>query len=277
MGYLHADARSWAQDHSPLAEVKFTQLEATAFQRHPEIVEYFGLQGAVMAGRHDRSTRMSPRQRLALTFFAVLLLVAFFAPITAVAVMSGDRFGYYFIDPEQSLPIAAFCLTIGALGQAALFVAWLVRGARFTWVEWGVHLVGVAMSLIALTMISAVVDLDAIAGGGQARLWAVVSLAVAGAAALGMLVRFRVRPLEARSTVDADAGPGEDAEVGTGAEADAMRGRVAALPAEEREAILADRDAALAVLRERRIISDAMLQRARAQELGMLYRLDARR
>lgn len=277
MGFPHADARSWAREHSPLAEVKFTRLEATAFQGHPEIVEHFGLQGAVMAGRQGRSARMAPRQRLSMTFFAIILLAAFFGPIAAVAVMSGDRFGYYSIEPERSLPIAGFCLVVGVLGQAALFVAWLLRGAWFTWVECGVHLVGAAMSLISLTMISGVLDLDAIEGGEQARLWAVVSLAVAGAAVLVMLARFRVRHPETEPTADADADADAAEAEDVDAEADAMRDRVAALPAEEREAILADRDAALAILRDRRIITDATLQRAKAQELGMLYRLDARR
>ncbi|RAZ31733.1 hypothetical protein [Microbacterium sp. SMR1] len=267
MSFLRTTARGWAEGHSLAADVRFAQLEAVAYQRHPEIFQHFGADGAAMAHRLHANAKRSSLYRILDVVLWSLVIGAFFAPIAGLAVLMGDRFDFHRIEAQRAMPIAGAMFTVAAVSQATLLVIWLVRGARFSWPEFSIHLVAAAMALLALGTMPGVAELDDYTGWQQWRVPVLIALGVAGLAALGMLLRFRVREPD---------GDGEGAPE-TGLSVGDIRARIAVLPAGEHQAIVDDRNAALAVLHERGLIDAGTLEQALGCEPGTLFLLDAER
>ncbi|POX65732.1 hypothetical protein C3481_14335 [Microbacterium sp. Ru50] len=267
MSFLHTTARGWAEDHSLAADVRFAQLEAVAYQRHPEIFQHFGADGAAMAHRLHANAKRSPVRGVLDVVLWAVVIGAFFAPIAGLAVLMGDRFDFHRIEAQRAMPIAGAIFTVAAVAQTILLVIWLVRGARFSWPEFSIHLVAGTMAILALGTMPGIAELDDYIGWQQWRGPVLIALGVAGLAALVMLVRFRVREPDG----DGEAVPETGLSVG------GIRARIAALPGDERQAIVDDRNAALAVLHERGLIDAGTLERALGCEPGTLFLLDAER
>lgn len=267
MSFLHTTARGWAEDHSRAADVRFAQLEAVAYQRHPEIFQHFGADGAAMAHRLHANAKRSPVRGVLDVVLWAVVIGAIFAPIAGLAVLMGDRFDFHRIEAQRAMPIAGAIFTVAAVAQAILLVIWLVRGARFSWPEFSIHLVAGTMAILALGTMPGIAELDDYIGWQQWRVPVLIALGVAGLAALVMLVRFRVREPDG----DGEAVPETGLSVG------GIRARIAALPGDERQAIVDDRNAALAVLHERGLIDAGTLERALGCEPGTLFLLDAER
>lgn len=267
MSFLHPSARAWAEDHSLSSEVRLAQLEVMAYQRHPEIFQHFGGDGAAIAHRLRASEKKSPLRGILAVVLWAIILGAFIAPITGLAVLMGDRFEFFRIEAQRAMPIAGVMFIIAAVAQAVLLVIWLVRRARFSWPEFSVHLVAAIMAVLALGTMPGIAELDGYESWQQWQGPVFVALGVAVVAALIMLARFRVRVAEG----DGEAAP----ESGLGA--GDIRARIAALPWDERQAIIDDRQAALAVLHQRGLIDADTLERALSRDPGTLYLIDAER
>lgn len=267
MSFLYPSARAWAEDHSLSSEVRLAQLEVMAYQRHPEIFEHFGADGAAIAQRERKTRSASPLRAIGFIAVAAIWIAAAIVPVLGLAVLMGDRFEFYRIEAERSIPIAAVMFTITAVGQAVFLVAWLVRGARFSWPEFSVPLIAAAMAVLSLGTMPGIAELDGYADWEWGRTPVLIALGVAGLAAIAMLVRFRVREPE---------GDGE-AVAATGLGAGDIRARIASLPWDERQAMVEDRNAALAVLHERGLIDAETLELALSRDPGTLHLIDAER
>ncbi len=265
MSFPYASADQWAQDHSLAAEVRLARLEAIAFHRHPDIYAHFGSDGAAMAAYASRPRRSAVR-RAGTAVAVVLIVLGVIAPVAAMATLAGDRFDFWRIDAERAVPIAGVLFAVAALTQLTVFVVWLVRGARFDGMVFGVALVAaVAAGLGAFSMPN-VSEIDGYTGWEAWYPTVLACLVIAGVSALAMLIRFRVRAPE--SVPAEPETPSPTAAVAT------IRAKVAALPYDERQAISADREAALQTLRERDLIDADLLERARVRDLGTLFVLD---
>ncbi|MCS5497743.1 hypothetical protein NY547_10895 [Cnuibacter physcomitrellae] len=263
MSFLHRSALAWAEGHSLSADVRWAQLEVMAFQRHPEIFQHFGEDGALIAER-ERRARVTPRSRmrsLGTALLVILILIVAFAPIAGGAVIVGDRFDFYRIEADRSVPISAVWFVVAAIAQAVYLVLWLVNRARFSWVDVGIWTIGVVFAGLALFNAPRYSAADGFDGWPQYQTPAIVSLSIAGIALLVVLLRFRSR----------DPAPAEEVVQATDLDVDDVRTLIAALPEDERRSIAEDRDAALDMLRLRMIITDPVFERARAQDLGTLY------
>jgi hypothetical protein len=265
MTFLHASAREWADDHSAAADVRFGRLEAIAFQAHPEIYRWFGVDGAAAAERATRTRPSAPR-RVLLRVLVVLAILGIAAPIAAVAVLGGDRFDFYRVDAETSVPVAGVLFGIAAVTQAAVLVLWLARGARWHGLVTGIALVALVFSGLGLFALPNIADYDGFTGWEPWYPVVVVSFAISLGSCVAMFARFRAR--EPEVLVEVGEAP---------ASGDAVRSAgaaIAALPTAERDAIRSDRDDALRILRTRGLIDEETLERAVGQELGALFLLD---
>lgn len=265
MSFRHASAREWAQEHSLAAPVRFGLLEVMAFQRHPDIYALFGADGAALAAR-ETARRPSPVRRAGTALAVVLAIVGAAAPVVAVAAMGGDRFNFFRMDASASVPLAGVMFIVAAVAQLVLLIGWLRGGARYDGLLLGIVLVAVVFSGFA------VVGMPNTAAADGFDAWAawyppvLACLTIAVVTAIAMLLRFRTRAPE---TVAA----APETMPSTVAVAQ-IRAKTAALPYEERIAITADRDAALAVLHERGVIESGLLERARTAQPGTLFVLD---
>lgn len=268
MSFLYPTARAWAEDHSLAADVRLAQLEVMAYQRHPEIFQHFGGDGAAIAERAQMTRKKkSPLRGIVAVILWVILLAAFVAPIAGLAVLMGDRFEFFRVEAERAMPIAGVMFIIAAVAQVAVLVIWLARGARFSWPEFSIHLVGAVMAVLALGTMPGIAELDGYTSWQQWQPPVFISLGVSAVAAVIMLVRFRSREADG----DGEAAPE------TGLAAGDIRARIAALPWDERQAMVEDRNAALSVLHERGLIDAETLERALSRDPGTLYLIDAER
>lgn len=266
MSHLYSSAQEWAQEHSKSADVRFSQLEILAFQRHPEIYALFGEDGARVAQRHS-APQQSPLRRVGTGLLVVLGIIGMIAPIAGMTVMGGDRFNFFRMDGAVSIPIAGVCFAITAVMLLAVGVSWLRMGAPWSGFILGVFILGALASMFGLIAMPNTAAIDAVTGWQIWRIPVVVSmiLAVVGAAAVAARFRVRIEPEEPDARVSQPA---------TMSDLSAVRAAVGALPVDEREAIVRDRDAALSALYSRGLVDETLLARARAHELGMLYTLD---
>lgn len=263
MTFLHQSAREWAEDHSAAADVRFGRLETVAFQRHPEIYEWFAEDGARTAERARRPT-LSLGRRLLFWLIGILSVAGAIAPIMGIAVMGGDRFDFYRIEAERSVPIASVFYGVTVLMQVAVAIFWLARRARWDGVLASVACVALVFSGFGLVSMPNTAATD---GFEDWRMWyppVVVAFALSLGLVAAMLVRFRVRD-EPEKVVDPSTGTAR-----WGSPLDA----IAALPREEREAIRADRDEALEILHARGLVKRSVVERALQYSLGTLYTLD---
>lgn len=265
MSFRHASAQDWAHDHSLADDVSYGRLEIMAFQHHPDIYSLFGSSGALLAERESTPTRSAPR-RMGAAFVIILAILGVVAPVAGAAMLVGDRFSFYVMDASTSVPIAGICFIVASVMQLVLFITWLVGGGRFDWMLAVPVLVAVVSATFALINIPASAERDGYEGW---ELWypaAVVCLVLSGLVLLAMLTRFRVRREEVME--QPAALPSQIVAIAT------IRSLVTALQREERVAIMADRDEALATLHARGLIDAGEWEHARAQPIGMLFTLD---
>lgn len=265
MSFLHASAQEWAEDHSLAADVRFGRLESIAFQRHPEIYRWFGVDGSSAA---ERASRPAPSAsgRALVWLTAVIAIIGIVAPVGAVAALGGDRFNFFRMDAENSVPLAGVLFIIAALTQLVVLVLWIVRGARWDALVTGIVVVAVIFSGFGLFAMPNSAAYDDFTGWEPWYPAVIASFVISLVSAIAMFARFRVRAPEAVADEPA-APPAVDAVSAAGA-------AIAALPAAERAAILSDRDNALEILHARGILDEATLERALGHDLGTLFLLD---
>ena len=266
VSFSHPTARAWAEDHSLAADVRLSRLEVTAFQRHPEVYRWFGLEG-VSAAQRAASPRRSVARRAGVVLLAAIVVSGVAAPVGAVAAVGGDRFEFFRMDAAVSVPLAGILFIVSALTQLAMLAAWVIRGARWSPLLTGAAVTAFVFSLFGLLSVPAISRLDGYDDSGRWYPAVVVSAVAAALAAACYLVRYRVREPEPNAEPPVLPAPDEAASRALAA--------VEALPAAERAAIAADRDAALAILHRRGFLGDAALARARGARLGTLFILDA--
>ncbi len=265
MSFLHASAQEWAEDHSLAADVRFGRLESIAFQRHPEIYRWFGVDGSSAA---ERASRPAPSAsgRALVWLTAVIAIIGIVAPVGAVAALGGDRFNFFRMDAETSVPLAGVLFIIAALMQIVVLVVWIVRGARWDGLVTGIVVTALVFSGFGLFAMPNIAAFDDYAGWEPWYPAVIVSFVVSLISTIAMFARFRVRTPETVATTPAAP---------TVADATSSAGPlIAALPAAERDAIRADRDDALEILHSRGILDEATLERALGHDLGTLFLLD---
>ncbi|WP_460774606.1 hypothetical protein [Microbacterium sp. GXF7504] len=258
-----ASAVEWARDVSLAADLRLARVEIVAFRRRPEIFRHFGSDGAA-AARSSAARDRSPAARAGAGIVVVLAVIGLLAPIAAVTAMGGDRFNFFRMDASDSVPLAGALFIVTAVTQLIVLILWLRRGARFDGFVLGVVLVGAVFSGLGLIGMPNAGVYDGYDGWTAWYPAVIAAFAIPAVTTVALIARRRHRVPE---TVAEPAAP-------TGGGPDAIRAAIAALPPAERDSILADRDAALAVLAERGILDPARYAAARDTELGMLYRLD---
>lgn len=265
MSFRQHSARAWAEEHSLSAPVRLGLLEVMAFQRHPDIYSLFGPDGAALAERETRRPSSTTR-RAGTALTVALAVIGAAAPIVAVAAMGGDRFNFFRMDASASVPFAGSMFIVAAVTQLVLLVVWLRRGARYDGFAFGIVLVAVLFSGLAATGMPNTAATDGFEGWQAWYPAVLLCLAIAAGTALAMLLRFRARTPE--TVAEAPQTPSPTVAIAQ------IRAKTAALPHDERTAITADRDAALAVLHERGLIDADQLERARTTQPGTLFALD---
>ena len=265
MTFHHPSALIWAQEHSLASPVRLGVLEVMAFQQHPEIYALFGSDGALRAER-ESVPRRSVARRVGATLVIILIVLGAIAPVAGMTVLASDRFGFFYVDASRSVPIAGVCFAIAALAQLVLLIGWLIRGARFDGLPFGTVVVAAVMASITLVSIPNHSAHDGFEGWEAWYPPVLICLGISVISAVAMLLRFRVRAPETHEAPPAVPSP--TVAIST------IRSRVAALPYPERQAIAADRDAALATLHQRGLIDDQQLELARTRDLGTLFVMD---
>jgi hypothetical protein len=266
MSFLYPSARVWAEEHSLAADVRLAQLEVMAYQRHPEIYQHFGGDGAAIAQRTQRP-REGMFRRILGAAYGGTFVSAFVAPVLGLAVLMGDRFGFHRIEAERAVPIAAVAFIVAMGAQAVILIVWLARGALFSWPEFAIPLTSAVMAMLSLGTIPGIARVDGFADWQGSQSPFIVCLIASTVAGVAMLLRFRSRE------------PHEDGQPvpETNVEPGVMRALIDTIPITERRAIFDDRAAALAILHDRGLIDARTLEQARAREPGTLHLIDNKR
>jgi len=265
MTFRHPSALIWAEEHSLASPVRLGVLEVMAFQQHPEIYARFGSDGAIRAER-ESVPRRSVARRVGETLVIILAVLGASAPVAGMAAIGGDEFDFFRMDASRSVPIAGVCFAIAALAQLVLLIGWLISGARFSGLLFGVVVVAAVTSGFTLAGIPNISAIDGFEGWEAWYPPVLICLGISVISAIAMLLRFRVRAPETQEAPPAVPSPT--------VAVSAIRSQVAGLPHLERQAIAADRNAALATLHQRGLIDDAQLERARTRDLGTLFVMD---
>ncbi|GAA1798114.1 hypothetical protein [Leucobacter iarius] len=268
MSLSYETAEEWAEELSLSVDPDLETLEAYALQRHPEIVAALGSQGAVLA---ERIRPGANERRGTLSCIAGLLLFGAIgvAPILGVAIYA-EAPGVLFtsvppVAAGTAIPISSWCFGITAAVLLVGAIVWLVRGARWNPALLGYAVLSFVMAGFATIGLANVAARDEFAGLAG-WLWP-VRAALIVAAIVGFAVLLRVRH-RAPDEGDAAADP-DPPEAGAQAGPDAME-LAAAMPEEDRERALADRNAALDALGRRGFLTGGTVDRARAVPLGGL-------
>lgn len=266
MTLAHPDARSWAGAHSASDPPRLGLLEAVACQAHPEVVATFGDDGAAIAGILGR--RPAGVVRRWFTGIGLLLvIVGCVAPIAGVAVIGAETYLVDRIPAERSVPTAAVFFSIAVAMLIVTGVVWLRSGARWSDVVCGIGVVS------ALCGAFASISMPTVSGRDDYELPTIMQLPVWTTLAIGALLalvtalRLRVREPEPQPTPVTPV---------TISERHAAEQAARSIPGTERDAILADRDAALRILADRGLLDETTLGRALASPLGTLFTLDDR-
>ncbi|KKI19004.1 MULTISPECIES: hypothetical protein [unclassified Leucobacter] len=270
MSLSYETAEEWAEELSLSVDPDLETLEAYALQRHPEIVAALGPQGAVLA---ERIRPGANERRGTLSCIAGLLLFGAIgvAPILGVAIYA-EAPGVLFtsvppVAARTAIPISSWCFGITAAVLLVGAIVWLVRGARWNPALLGYAVLSFVMAGFATIGLANVAARDEFAGLAG-WLWPVrAALIVAAVVGLAVLLRVRHRTPDGAGASDgADRGqPGHGAQAGP----DAVE-LAAALPEEDRERALADRNAALDALGRRGFLTGGTVGQARAVPLGGL-------
>lgn len=272
MSLSYETAEEWAEELSLSVDPDLETLEAYALQRHPEVVAALGTQGAALA---ERIRPGGNERRGTLSCLGGLLLFGAIgvAPILGVAIYA-EAPGVLFhsvppIEAAHAVPVSSWCFGITTAVLLVGAIVWLARGARWNPMLLGYAVLSFVMAGFATVGLANVAARDEFAGL-TGWLWPVrAALLVAAVVGIAVLLRVRHRaPGEEDAHVDPDPGPGQP-RPGTPAGPDAIA-LAAALPPEDRERALADRNAALDALGRRGFLTGGTVERARAVPLGGL-------
>lgn len=240
-------------------------LEAVAFQSHPETVATFGDDGAAVADLLGRR-QPSGGRRVMTWIVGVLAVLGFLAPISGVAAIGADSYLIEGFPASVSVPIAMVSFTFAATAQLIAIVVWWRAGAYWSGMLCGIGVVSAICAGLALISIPNVARHDdyELPPFALGTVWATMITSIL--LIVLVVLRFRIRVSE-----PTDADPRT---VPTITAAHTAEQAVRALPADERNVMVADRDAALRILAERGLIDDALLGRALAAAPGTLFTLD---
>lgn len=262
MSFRYDSARDWAVDHSLAAPLSLARLESVAFQDHPEIYRHFGGVGAALADTAGAPKRSGGRSAGRIVL-GILMVIAAIAPIAGYGALVGDRFQFYLMPAERAVPFSGVSYAIAVVALVVALIVWVIGGARWS------PLLLVFAVIAALCAAGSSWTMPGVAedaGYDHWRGWRAVvitCLVLALVTIALVLARFRVRAPESD-----DVAPAAPLTAGT------VHERLSTLSRAERDAILADRNAALEVLHERGLLDADLLARARDRELGTLYLLD---
>lgn len=258
MSLRHASARAWAAEHSASEPPRLGLLEAYALQRHPSALALAGADGASLAAIVAPRRRSAAARDLGGWLVGLALVAVVLAPLVGMASLLGDPVGIWRMPIAQSAPVAGVCFTVGAIVQLAVLGAWMARARPrmplWIWVAIGTAALGVIALWFGAGLAQ---DAGFAAWAGWSVPITAATLIAAIAAALQLLLsRARASLAPAQQADRPDAG--------------SLRDALAALAPEERQAVLADRNAAIVVLEERGMLSPESAERARRAPLGGL-------
>ncbi|MCH1884139.1 hypothetical protein [Agrococcus sp. ARC_14] len=267
MSLSHDSALAWAEHQSASASPRLGMLEAYALQRHPDALALAGRDGASLAALVAPRTPGAAARDVGGWAVGLALVAVVLAPLIGMASLLGDPVGIWRMPIAESAPIAGVCFAIGALVQLAILGFWIARGRRRSPLWSWVSIATAVLGAIALWFGGGLAQTAGYApwSGWSVPIIAAIIIAVL-AAALQLLLS---RPASPAPVVDESAAhPPEDA--------GALRAAIDAIAPAERQAVLADRDAALAALEQRGLLAADAAERARAAQLGTLHELDLR-
>lgn len=256
MSLRHESALVWAGRFPASMDVRLGILEAYAMQRHPAALQLMGDDGRAIA----RSAASSSRSNAPLLLLIPVIL-ALAAPIVGLAAILGDPAGFHRMDASASVPIAGASFALAAIVQVVAAVLWW-RDGRVR--HHLVLMLGFGTAIFAAITWAVMQGASALDGFDD---WAGWRLPVAVAGVLGLafgilqIALGRGRPVVETESVDVAA-------------QQELRAVVDALPVEEREAIVHDRNAAIALLIDRARLPAELGDRAMRAELGTLHLLD---
>jgi hypothetical protein len=261
MTLAHPDARSWALARSASDQPRLGMLEAVACQSHPEVVATFGEDGASVARLLERGGTGRRRRGLAAVGI-ILVLLGVIAPVVGMAVLGSGTYLFDRIPASESVPVAVFSFTVAVVMLVITGIFWLRDGAHWSGMICGYGVVAAICGLLAT------ISMPTVSAKDGYPLTVLMQVPVWGTLALGTLLAVLVA-LRFRRREPEEAAPARVPNARNAAMAAAH-----SIPADERQAIVADRDAALEILAERGLIDDETLQRALAAPLGMLFTFD---
>lgn len=264
MTLTHSNAQSWARGRSAAEEPRLGMLESVACQAHPDVVATFGDDGAAIAeilGRREPHTVRRGMSAIA----AVLGVIAVLSPVAGMAVLGAESYLIDRVPAETAVPVAAIAFAVGAVMLLVTALLWLRGGARWSGMVCGIASVSAIAAGFASAAMPTVSDRDGYAVSTAMLIPVWVTLVLGVLLAAGVLLRFRVRD---------DEPPAARALPVTITDRERAARAVAALPADDRNAVQSDRDAALRILHERGFLDDATLSQALSAPLGTLFTLD---
>lgn len=275
MPLKYPDAATWAREHSLADTPLLARLESYAFQRHPEIVALFGMDGHNLAGLLlDQQRAARPVQRLrdgVGLVAAVVSLIAVLSPLVGVAaflVQDGSARTWLYRDPpaHDVVPVAVISFTVAVLAQIGQWISWLVHGARWSpWVA-GLAAMSALCGLIAAVAVPTTAARDGYAMDPRS-LWPVWATIVLSAL---LLVATLTRLQHKQPDPPLDPPP----QPPTPSDLQDAEAAVRTLPDAELAPIRRDRDEALHILRDRGLITEDTVNRSLDAPLGTLFALD---
>ncbi|WP_405216193.1 hypothetical protein [Agrococcus sp. Ld7] len=266
MSLRHPSARIWAEQHSASDTPRLGLLEAYALQGHPGALALAGDDGASLAAIAAPRRPGAAARGLGGWMAGLALVAVVLAPLIGMASLLGDPVGIWRMPIAESAPIAGVCFAIGAIVQLAVLGTWLAR-ARPRMPLW----IWVAIATAVLGAIALWFGTGLAQSSGFAA-WASWSIPIAAAALIAAVTGTLQLLLSRGGAMAAIPALQSDRGQGTGS----LRDELAAMAPGERQAVLADRNAALAVLEERGMLSPESAERARRAPLGSLRELDGR-
>lgn len=243
-------ASEWARALPRGARVDWAELEARVLRDQPQVLRSLGV-----AGRAVRSQGRGWQLGfgVAVVVAAVVALAVVWAPIWGLATLAGDAFGRVDVDGATAIPVAGIAMTIAGAAQVVLLVRTVSgrSGGDGASIGGGIAVLGV----LTAVGIAVVGDRQQVPGW---QAWLAVALAGAAIGALHAVLARRARPRRVQHHRPAGPDPR--------AAADAVR----ALDPAVREALEADRLAAVEWLRMRGTIGADEAAAALRAELGRM-------
>ena len=254
-----ASGLEWAKQLPRGARIHWAELEAHVLREHRSVLSVLGPEGAEvrMQGR-----AFSIAAGVITVLACIVALVVVWAPIWGLATLAGDAFGQVDVDGAMAIPVAGAAMIVSCLVQVWLLIRRAlthgVGGAEDRDIGGGTVFLGV-LTLVGMLIIGARQQPE----GWQA--WTIPTI-------LGIVFGFGNFFLGRRSREIAGPLPKRrpKTEMPGITRREGIRSAVAALPVDERERLLADRQRAIEWLRMQGTITPDEAQRASRAELGLL-------